>query len=47
LASEKEYEEFTVIGINFNIIKNNGEEYLYDENDFYFEFNNARYNNII
>ena len=44
---EEEYEEFTVIKINLNTVKNNGEEYLYDEDDLYLEFNNAGYNNIV
>ncbi len=47
LASEEEYKEFTVIRVNFNIVKRDNEEYSYNENNFYFEFNNAGYNNII
>ncbi len=44
---EREYKEFIVIGVNLNIAKNNGEEYPYDEDNFYFEFNNAGYNDIV
>ncbi len=47
MAPEGEYEEFTIIKINLNTVRNNGEEYLYDENDLYFEFNNIEYNSII
>ena len=47
LTFEKEYEEFTVIDINFNIIKNNDEEHLYEEDDLYFESNNVGYYNIV
>ncbi len=47
LTSEREHEEFTVIGINFNIARNDGEEYLYEEDDLYFELNNVRYDDII
>ena len=47
LAPEGEYKEFTVIKVNFNIIRRDGKEYLYKENDLYFEFNNVRYNDII
>jgi len=44
---EGEYEEFTVIDVNLNIIKNDGEEYLYEEDDLYLEPNNVRHYNII
>jgi len=47
LAFKKEYKEFTVIGVNFNIVKRDGEEHLYKEDDLYFEFNNAGYDGII
>ncbi len=47
LASKEEYEEFTIIRINFNIIRENDKEYPYNEDDFYFEFNNIGYNRII
>jgi len=47
LAFEGEYKEFTVIGVNFNTARNDNEEHLYDEDDFYFESNNAGYNDII
>jgi len=47
LVFEEEYEEFTVIRVNFNIVKNDSEEYLYDENNLYFESNNVGYNDII
>ncbi len=45
--SEKEYEEFIVIRVNLNIIKEDNEEYLYNEDDPYLEPNNIRYNGII
>ena len=47
LASKEEYEEFTIIRINFNIIRENDKEYPCNEDDFYFEFNNIGYNRII
>ncbi len=47
LAFEREYEEFIIIKVNFNIIRKDSEEYLYEENDFYLEFNNIGYNDII
>ncbi len=47
LVFEDEYKEFTVIRVNLNIVRNNGEEYLYNENDLYFEFNNVGYNDIV
>ena len=47
LSPEGEYEEFTVIGVNLNTIRNDGEEYLYNEDDLYFESNNVGYNGII
>ncbi len=47
LVFEGEYEEFIVIKVNFNIVKNNDKEYLYKEDDLYFESNNVRYNSII
>ena len=33
--------------INLNIVRNNNEEHLYDEDDLYFEFNNAGYYSIV
>ncbi len=47
LTFKREYNKFIVIKVNFSIVKNNGEEYLYNENNLYFEFNNAGYNGII
>ncbi len=47
LVSEREYKEFTVIRVNFNIVKGDNEEHLYNENDFYLEFNNTGHYNII
>ena len=47
MALKKEYKEFIVIEFNFNITKNDGEEHLYNEDDFYFKLNNTKYNNII
>jgi len=47
LAFKREYEEFTVIGVNFNTIKNDDEEYPYNEDDLYFEPNNIGYNSIV
>jgi hypothetical protein len=45
-VSKKEHEEFTVGRVNFNTIKNDGEEQLYEENNPYFEPNNAGYYRI-
>ncbi len=47
LISEREYKEFIMINVNLNTMKNNGEEYPYDENNLYFESNNVGYHNII
>ncbi len=47
LAFKKEYKEFTIIRVNLNTIKNDGEEHPYNENDLYLEPNNAGYNGII
>jgi len=44
---EKKHKEFTIIRVNLNIIKNNGEEYPYNEDNLYLEFNNVEYNDII
>ncbi len=45
--SEEEDEEFIIIRVNLNIVKNNGEEHPYNEDDLYLESNNIGYNNII
>ncbi len=47
LAFKEEYEEFTIIRVNLNIIKNDSEKHLYNEDDLYLEPNNVGYNNII
>ena len=47
LTPEKEHKEFTVIDVNLNTAKNDDEEYLYEEDDPYFEPNNAGYHDII
>ena len=47
LALEREYKEFIVIKINFNIVRRDNEEYLYEEDDLYLEPNNAGYDGII
>ncbi len=47
LAPEGKYKEFTVIRVYFNIIRNNGKKYLYNEDNLYFKSNNIEYNNII
>ncbi len=47
LAFKRKHEEFIVIRINLNIVKNNSEKHLYDKNDFYFESNNIGYDSII
>ncbi len=47
LIFEGKYEEFIVIRVNLSIIKRDNKEYLYNEDDFYLEFNNAGYNGII
>ena len=44
---KEEYEEFIVIGVNLSTARNNGEKYLYDEDDLYLELNNTGYNSII
>ena len=46
LAFEREYKEFIVIRVNLNTVRNDDEEYLYNENDLYFEPNNIGYDNI-
>ncbi len=47
LAFKKEYKELIIIKINFNTVKKDGEEYLYNKDNLYLEFNNAEHNNII
>ncbi len=47
LAFKGEYKEFTVIKVNFNIIKRDNEEHSYNKDNLYFEFNNIEYHNII
>jgi len=47
LMFEKEYKEFIIIKVNLNIVKRDGEEYLYNEDDSYLKLNNIRYYNII
>ncbi len=47
LVFEREYEEFIIIKVNFNIVKNDSEEYLYNEDDLYLESNNIGYDGII
>ncbi len=44
---KRKYEEFIIIKINLNIVKNDNEKYPYNEDDFYLESNNTGYNNII
>ncbi len=36
-----------VIRVNLSITRNDNEEYLYDEDNLYFEFNNVGYDGII
>ncbi len=47
LTLEKEHKEFTIIDINLNTTKNNNEEYLYEEDDLYFEPNNVKHHSIV
>ncbi len=47
LTFKREYKEFIIIRINFNIVKKDDKEHLYKKNDLYFESNNIGYNNII
>ncbi len=47
LTFEKKYKEFTIINVNLNITKNNGEEYPYNKDDLYLESNNIGYYKII
>jgi len=47
LTSEREHEEFTIIGVNFNIIRGDDKEHLYKKDDFYFKLNNVGYDDII
>jgi len=47
LAFEREYKEFIIIGVNLSTVRNDGEEYPYNEDDLYLEPNNVRYNGII
>ncbi len=47
LASKRKQKEFTVIEVNLNSGRNDGEKHLYNKDDFYLEPNNAGYNNII
>ncbi len=47
LTLERKHEKFIVIGVNLNIVRNDGKEYPYNENDLYLKLNNAGYNDII
>ncbi len=47
LAFKRKYEEFIIIRINLNIVRNDGEEYLYNEDDLYLKFNNIEHNDIV
>ncbi len=47
MVSKRKHEEFTVIKINLNTARNDGEKHLYKEYNLYLEFNNAGYNDII
>ncbi len=47
LMFKRKHKEFTVIRVNLSIIRNNGEKYLYNEDNLYLEFNNIGYNNIV
>ncbi len=47
LIFKREYEEFTVMGVNLSTAKNNDEEYLHDEDDPYLEPNNIRHYDIV
>ncbi len=44
---KREHEEFIMIDVNFNIVKNDDKEYLYKEDDLYLEPNNVGYYSII
>ena len=47
LASKGKYKEFTVIKINLNTVRNDGEEYPYNEDDLYLKPNNVEHDDII
>ncbi len=47
LTFKKEYKEFIIIKVNFNIVKKDNKEYSYNEDNLYLEFNNVKYYNII
>ncbi len=47
LAFKGEYKEFTIIRVNFNTVKREGEEHPYEEDNLYLELNNAGYHGII
>ncbi len=47
LTPKGEHEEFTIIRVNFNTARNDGEKHLYNEDDLYLKLNNAGYNDII
>jgi hypothetical protein len=44
---KREYKEFTIGGVNFSTVKNDGEERLYKEDDPYLKSNNTGYHDII
>ncbi len=46
LAFKRKHKEFTIIKVNFNIIKKDNEEHPYEENDPYLKPNNTRHYNI-
>ncbi len=47
LVFKREYKEFIIIEINFNIIRKDNKKHFYNKDNLYFKFNNIRYNNII
>ncbi len=47
MVFEGKHKEFIIIKVNLNIIRKDDEQYPYNEDNFYFEFNNIGYNNIV
>ena len=47
MVPKGKHEEFTVIKVNLNTVRNNDEEHPYNKDDLYLKPNNAKYDDII
>ncbi len=47
LTFKRKHKEFTIIKVNLNTTKNNGEKHPYNKDNLYLKPNNIGYNDII